>query len=135
MVGKIKNLTKEEFESLNDGIYFLENGFHVIISCQYIQSWKQLAEALGNAFQFPMRNEGLDGTWDWLTDLSWLGDQTKINIYFYNEKELFRNNYSLKKQVFEWFESLIHFWEIDVKEAFIAGKPGKSKTFEIYLIN
>ena len=132
---RIKNLTYEEFKILNAGTNFSENGFNVIISCQFIQTWEQLAEALGNAFQFPMRNEGLDGTWDWLTDLSWLGEQKRISIYFYNEKELFKNNFSLKKKVINWLEELLQFWETDVKDAVIAGKSGEPKDFKIYFIN
>ncbi len=132
---RLKKITKEEFKILTNGIAFFNNGFNIIISCKYIQTWDQLAEALGNAFQFPIRNEGLDGTWDWLTDLSWLGDQKRIRIYLYDEKELLKNDASLKKQVLCWFEELIQFWEVDVKDAFIAGKPGETKDFEIYLIS
>lgn len=132
---RLTKITKEEFKILTNNICLKNNGFNIIISCKYIQTWDQLAEALGNAFQFPIRNEGLDGTWDWLTDLSWLGDQKRIRIYLYDEKELLKNDASLKKQVLCWFEELIQFWEVDVKDAFIAGKPGKTKDFEIYLIS
>ena len=80
---------------MNDGVAFWKTGFHVIISCQYLQTWEQLAEALGNAFQFPMRNEGLDGTWDWLTDLTWLGKQDRICIYFFEAEKLLQGNIAL----------------------------------------
>mgnify|MGYP001623277520 FL=1 len=132
---RLTKITKEEFKILTNNICLKNNGFNIIISCKYIQTWDQLAEALGNAFQFPIRNEGLDGTWDWLTDLSWLGDQKRISIYLYDEKELFKNDSSLKKQVLCWFEELIQFWEVDVKYAFIAGKPGETKEFKIYLVS
>ena len=132
---RLTKITKEEFKILTNNICLKNNGFNIIISCKYIQTRDQLAEALGNAFQFPIRNEGLDGTWDWLTDLSWLGDQKRISIYLYDEKELFKNDSSLKKQVLCWFEELIQFWEVDVKYAFIAGKPGETKEFKIYLVS
>ena len=132
---RLTKITKEEFKILTNNICLKNNGFNIIISCKYIQTWDQLAEALGNAFQFPIRNEGLDGTWDWLTDLSWLGDQKRISIYLYDEKELFKNDSSLKKQVLCWFEELIQFWEVDVKYAFIAGKPGETKEFKIYSVS
>ena len=131
---KIKTLTKEAFKKMNDGVAFWKTGFHVIISCQYIQTWEQLAEALGNAFQFPMRNEGLDGTWDWLTDLTWLGKQDRICIYFFEAEKLLQGNIALKEQVLNFFEDVIQFWKEDVKTAFIEGKRGKPKSFEVYLV-
>ena len=130
----LKRITEEEFQKRNDGICFAK-GFHAIISCRYIQTWEQLAEALGNAFQFPMRNEGMDGTWDWLTDLSWLGDREEINLYFDREKELLKSDSALKEKVFDFFERLVLFWREDVKEAFIAGAAGKPKQFNVYLVN
>lgn len=130
----IKYLTKEEFRKLNNGEVFYD-GFHVVLSCQYIQTWEQLAEALGNAFQFPMRNEGLNGTWDWITDLTWLGTQESIKIYFYNSQELFKDDTALKKYILEWFERVAEFWREDVKNAFLEGKPGEPKNFEIYLVD
>ena len=96
---EIKKMRKEEFKKLNDGTAFWKTGYHVIISCNYIQTWEQLAEALGNAFQFPMRNEGFDGTWDWLTDLSWLGKQPRISIYFYESEKLLKGDRKLKEEV------------------------------------
>lgn len=134
-MNKFKILTKDEFESLNRETLFWNNGYTVVINCKFIQEWEQLAEALGNAFQLPMRNEGPDGTWDWLTDLSWLGEQNKISLYLVNEKELFRDNFDLKKDVYNWFGELVRFWNEDVKSAFIAGKKGKPKIFDIYFVN
>ena len=130
----LKRITEEEFQKRNDGICFAK-GFHAIISCRYIQTWEQLAEALGNAFQFPMRNEEMDGTWDWLTDLSWLGDREEINLYFDREKELLKSDSALKEKVFDFFERLVLFRREDVKEAFIAGAAGKPKQFNVYLVN
>lgn len=129
----LKKISSKEFKSLNDGFHFVK-GFHVIISCQYIQTWEQLSEALGNAFQFPIRDEDMDATWDWLTDLSWLGNQEEINIYFDHEKEFFKSDLPLKERVFNFFDKLILFWKEDVKTAFIAGERGKPKQFNVYLI-
>ena len=132
---KFKELTKEDFKKLNLQTLFCGSEFNIIISCQYIQTWEQLAEVLGNAFQFPMRNEGLDGTWDWLTDLSWLGKQDKINIYFYEEQKLLKNNLLLKEQVLNLFEELVDYWKEEVQNVFIAGKLGVPKCIQIYLVN
>lgn len=130
-----KQITKINFEKINREKYFSNDKFNVIISCKYIQTWEQMAEALGNAFQFPMRNEGLDGTWDWMTDLSWLGMKENIDIYLYQEECLFAKNYELKMQVYKWFSEIIQFWEKDVLDAYIAGMQGKPKHVSIYLVN
>ena len=131
----IKTISKEEFNNINDGVYFEGNEFNVVISCRYIQTWEQMAEVLGNAFQFPMRNENMYATWDWLTDLSWLGAKDKIRIYFYEEQELYKLDMSFKEQFFNWLKDLIEFWKNDVKNAYINGKPGEQKIFEIFLVN
>ena len=127
-------ITKEEFKKLNNG---MKEDFYIVLNCQNFQTWEQLAEALGNAFQFPMRNEGFDGTWDWLTDFTWLElkDGVPISIYFLESDELLKTNQSLKKQVFDFFEEVIKFWKEDVKSAFIGGKPGVPRQFNIYLVN
>ena len=131
----IQDMTKENFEKLNIACGFSDNGYQVVIFCRYIQTWQQLAEALGNAFQLPMRNEGFDGTWDWMTDLSWLGKTEKIVIYLYEEQELLKNDCILKTQVMSWLEDLIRFWKEDIKHTFVARKHGKVKNFEIYSVN
>jgi len=130
----IKKMTKEEFKKINNGTVFYR-GFHVVINCKFIQTWEQLAEALGNAFQFPMRDEGFDGTWDWLTDLSWLGDQNEISLYFYESDELLKSNLILKIKIFDFFNDFVEYWKEEVKTAFIGGKPGKVKQIRIYLVN
>lgn len=133
-MGSIKKITKEVFGKISKEFYS-GNSFSVTINCLYIQTWEQLAEALGNAFQFPIRNEGFDGTWDWMTDLSWLGNHKEISICFCNERELFKNNSLLKKKTINFFEELIQFWEEDVKKAFISGKRGEPKSFNIYFVD
>jgi len=130
-----KNMTKEEFKKLNNGTFFWKNGYNVILSCKYIQSWEQFAEALGNAFQFPMRNEAYAGTQDWMEDLTWLGKQENIRIYLCDWKELLKKDKKAKENVVMLFYGLIHWWKEDVKECFIEGKPGEPKEFEVILID
>ena len=134
-MNKFIEISKEDFYKLNNENFFWVNGFNVVLSCQYIQSWEQLAESLGNAFQFPMRNEQMDGTWDWLTDLSWLGNQKIIRIYFYESKYLLKSNPAFKEKIFCWLKDLIEFWREDVKTTFIAGKPGEPKEIDIYMVD
>ena len=132
---EIKKMRKEEFKKLNDGTAFWKTGYHVIISCNYIQTWEQLAEALGNAFQFPMRNEGFHGTRDWLTDLSWLGKQPRISIYFYESEKLLKGDRKLKEEVLNFFEELIEFWRDEENIGVIDGEKGKPKDFRVYLVD
>ena len=132
---KFEYLSLEDFKKLNDGKHFWNNGYHCIIDCNFIQTWEQFAETLGNTFQLPMRNEQFNGTWDWMTDLSWLGPANNINIYLYNEEKMFHKDNKLKTEVLHWLNELIQFWQVDVKAAFIAGKPGVPKNFKIYIIN
>lgn len=102
-------MTKEEFKKVNDATHFWKNGYNVVIYCSYIQEWLQFAEALGNAFQLPMRGEGFVGTRDWMQDLNWLGEEKKISLYLYDEERLFQKDFKLKKEVYEWLEDLIQF--------------------------
>ena len=129
-----KTMTKEEYVKLNNGQL---EGFYITINCNYIQTWEQLAEALGNAFQFPMRNEGFDATWDWMTDFSWseIVNKSTITIYFNESRELFKSNSKLKAKVFDFFERIIDHWKDASNLGFINGKPGVTKDIVIYLVD
>jgi len=133
---QFKNMTKEEFKKLNSsGIHFWENGYNVVITCKYIQTWEQFTEVLGNAFQLPMRNENYHGTADWMQDLTWLGKHEIIRLYFYEWNELAKLNEDVKKHIVMLLSSLTQWWKEDVKDSFMDGKPGEPKEFEVVLVN
>ena len=134
MLNRLKLVSEKMFLNALEN-YHLHEGYKVVISCNYIQSWEQLAEALGNAFQFPMRNEGMDGTWDWITDLDWLGEENNISIYLYEYKKLCGENPSLKAHILEWFNELVQYWYEDVKTVYLKGKLGEPKNFNVYLVD
>lgn len=128
-------ITEKEFSLKNLKNDFCKNGIlNVTISCKYIRQLEQFLEALGNSFQLPMRNENLDGTWDWMTDLSWLGDIKVINIFLIKEAYLFCDDPPTKEKVYEWLQEIINFWKNDVKNVYFGDKKGKVKDFKVYIV-
>ena len=100
-----------------------------IIDFINVKSWSDFVIVLGDIYQLPIRNEGYDGTRDWMEDLDWLpyGEYVAIlyNLSSIQDKNLKENNLSLFKLVIQW-------WEKDV-EQFCVG--GKAKPFNVYLVN
>lgn len=70
MENKVREISAEEGENLSLRGYNAGAEYVVILHMRHISTWDGFAEALGNAFQLPMRGEGVDGTADWMQDLS-----------------------------------------------------------------
>ncbi len=106
-----------------------KGNYLVTIRMDYINSWEKFAEAMGNAFQLPMRNEGFDGTRDWMEDLEWLGKQS-YTLIFYNFSIL--TDIKLKDIIMKFLTMVLEWWEKDVIKYCI---DGEAKTFNVYLVN
>ena len=100
----------------------------VTLHMKYIHTWEQFAEALGNAFQLPMRNEGMDGTKDWMEDLELL-DKYAYKLVLFDFYEL--DNQALKELLLKFLTYIIQWWEKDVVQYCVGGEP---KSFEVYLV-
>lgn len=100
----------------------------VTLHMKYIQTWEQFAETLGNAFQLPMRNEGVDGTKDWMEDLGWLNKRAYTLIIF-DFFDLKSKNF--KDLLIKFFTCIIEWWEKGIIQFCVEGEP---KSFEVYLV-
>ena len=95
---------------------------------KYIHTWEQFAEALGNAFQLPIRNEGFDGTKDWMEDLEWLNKYAyKLVLFDFFKLE----NSEFKALLIKFLTCIVEWWEKDIVQYCV---NGESKSFEVYLV-
>ena len=129
ITNKIVQLSETEAKNLISACAQDKNLFLATINMTHTQTWEQFAEALGNAFQLPMRNEGFDGTLDWMQDLDWLNREAYA-IILYNYSKL--SNSEVKKLLIEFFAIITQWWEKDVTQ-FCVG--GKAKSFNVYLVD
>ena len=126
---KIEQISEENAKKMILTSVENRDTFFVTLNMRYTQTWEQFAEALGNAFQLPMRNEGIDGTQDWMEDLDWLNKEA-FTIILFNYSELLNKDF--KNLLVEFFNRIIEWWEEGVTQ-FCVG--GKAKPFNIYLVN
>ena len=98
------------------------------IDLHNIETWEQFSEVLGNVFKFPIKNEGFDGTRDWLEDLEWI-EKNSYEVYLFNYYKI--KNIDLKKLIYILFTSVTEWWSNGVTKFCV---DGVAKSFNVYLV-
>ena len=125
---RIKQVSEQIAISLTNNSVKDRGVYFVTLHMKYIHTWEQFAEALGNAFQLPMRNEGVDGTKDWMEDLEWLNKYAYKLVLF----DFFKlDNKEFKDLLIKFLTCIVEWWEKDVVQYCV---KGESKSFEVYLV-
>lgn len=128
MENKVREISAEEGENLSLRGHNAGDEYVVILHMRHISTWDGFAEALGNAFQLPMRGEGVDGTADWMQDLSWIKYRSyKVILFdFFSLKDK-----KLQNTLRAFWEQIARWWERDVL-TFCVG--GERRDFQVYFV-
>ena len=78
---------------------------------------------MSEKFCFPFTSTNLNSYEDWITDLVWLHKEGYVLI-IYNFKHFLKEDLYTKRQFIEGFEEIIlPFWEKDIEQCVVEGKP------------
>ena len=127
MKNRIEEISQNDLKKMLQIQQNDKNEYVVILHMKYISFWEQFAEALGNAFQLPMRSEGVDGTRDWMEDLNWLS--SKVYKVVLVDFVSIRSE-KLKNIIYDFWQEVIGWWTEDVLR-FCVG--GERKDFRVYI--
>lgn len=105
---------------------------YVEIDFDIIHSKEELLQVIEEQFSLPYTHNNWDTVEDWLTDLSWIEENSicvsLLNFYSFCKRE---------KELGEIFSSMLQegvlpFWEEEAPRVIVGGKV---REFEIYVIN
>ncbi|WP_115751711.1 barstar family protein [Listeria kieliensis] len=105
--------------------------FNVTIEGDDIKTKEEFFSIMADKFKLPDSN-GWDSFIDWMTDLSWINEQ--CICFVIEDYSLFlKEDSQSKEMVTEIFEEdILPFWENEVTEVVVDGKP---RQFDVYLID
>lgn len=128
---KISYISKKQAEELIMTLNY-DNSHHIgIIDGKNAKTWLEYLDLIRQQYHFPTNEDVFDGYLDWMEDLSWLS-KNAFSIFIFHYKSFLSKEPKNKKIVMEMFDELISWWS---KDADIYWEKGKTKPFNVYLIN
>ena len=129
------NMNKIEtvnIEYLNDLVNRNNSNCHIaIIDGKENKDWDSYIKTIRKIYRFPTIEDNYDGYLDWMTDLSWLGADSFILIFF-NYDELLSNDLVCRKIILDKFSDYILPWWDGEVEKYMVG--GEKKDFNIFIV-
>lgn len=129
---KVTKISSNESEVLIKELKTNKKVFVVEINGYEIKSWHDYISEIQSKFSFPTScYDSVDRYLDWMRDLQWI-DKDDIALIINNHDEFLKSEPELKNEIISDFADIIlPFWQEEVKEVVIEGKP---KKFMVYLI-
>ena len=126
------HLSQEEAEKKIAQLKDNSNVFTVVLDGAKIPDWRNYIRIVEKEYRFPTKNDNFDGYYDWMCDLSWLGENEGYALFIFNfEKFPARDPYS-KNIVLEIFYNLLGWWSVETERC---AERGSSRPFNVYLID
>ena len=102
------------------------------IDCANCKNWKSFIKNFEEEFCFPTKGDLIDGLYDWMEDLSWLGNKEIYILVLSNYDQMLVEDIKAREKIDLFFKvDLIKWWEKDCAKYVV---NGKCKTFLIYKI-
>ena len=135
---KIIKVDHDDIKAIKQALTLEPAIFVAEIDGVHIQSLEDYILAIRKKFCFPPSYcmdaiDNINGFLDWMRDLDWLHDKRGYVLIIYNFNFFMQNNAKLKKEIIrEFSETILPFWQEDVKRVVVGGKP---KSFLVYLVD
>lgn len=110
------------------------NSFLARIDGRQCKTKRDYLLQISEALQFPEKvSRSWDAYLDWIRDLTWIDEKTKIILVIYSFSEFLERDTAYKEVFLSDFEECIFpFWEEEVLDCVV---DGKTRQFEVYLVD